>query len=230
MVSALAQVAQSRASRISPTKPPSTEGCGEIPANLAHTLYMAWLSLLSARSRTDILVVCTGNVCRSPYIAALLGAGLPEMTITSAGIRAAVGERPGSDILRALALRNINADFVPSQNVTTRMVRNARLIVTATRMHRVKVVALDPSACARAFTLKELARSPVRNTRDGAWTRSSSVAPPSQTRGRPSTTMTISRIRSGTAGRPTRRWQPKWISPSPFLFPRYSPRRATSVS
>jgi protein-tyrosine phosphatase len=119
---------------------------------------MAWLSLLSARSRTDILVVCTGNVCRSPYIAALLGAGLPEMTITSAGIRAAVGERPGSDILRALALRNINADFVPSQNVTTRMVRNARLIVTATRMHRVKVVALDPSACARAFTLKELAR------------------------------------------------------------------------
>lgn len=39
----------------------------------------------------NILVVCEGNVCRSPMAAALLGAALPERKVTSAGFNALVG-------------------------------------------------------------------------------------------------------------------------------------------
>lgn len=38
-----------------------------------------------------ILVVCEGNVCRSPMAEALLHARLPDRTVTSAGINALVG-------------------------------------------------------------------------------------------------------------------------------------------
>ncbi len=119
---------------------------------------MRWFGISRASEPLDILVVCTGNVCRSPFIAAVLRARLPELTIGSAGTDAMVGERPPAEVLRALADRGIEPPTLPAQSLTRAKVRGSRLIVTATRFHRARVVAMESAARARAFTLKELAR------------------------------------------------------------------------
>jgi protein-tyrosine phosphatase len=106
----------------------------------------------------DILVVCTGNVCRSPYIAEMLRASLPDLSVASAGSSALVGDLPGELVVKALADRGVDGSgLVPGRVLTGRMVRNARLIITATRAHRLFVTDLHPRAANRTFTLKELA-------------------------------------------------------------------------
>jgi len=118
-----------------------------------------WLGRSPSRRTVDILVVCTGNVCRSQFIAALLAAKLPGLTIRSAGTAVVAGQAPDAEILRALAERGCSQPRTSSAEALTRgMVLSANLIITATRLHRGLTTALDNGADGRAFTLKELAR------------------------------------------------------------------------
>ncbi|HJQ44331.1 MAG TPA: hypothetical protein VJ831_14680 [Jatrophihabitantaceae bacterium] len=105
----------------------------------------------------DVLVVCTGNLCRSPMIASLLGAAVPSLTVASAGTAApllrpwhplaveSLGELGHRVTGRARKLRRAD-------------VASAKLVLTAEGAHRAMVVRLDPSAEDRAFTLLEAAR------------------------------------------------------------------------
>lgn len=106
-----------------------------------------------------VLVVCTGNVCRSPYIERrlvqmLAGTGVE---IASAGTRALVGApiEPGS----VTALGEVHADAAgfAARQITPDLLRDADLVVTATQRHRHEVVALLPRALRRTFSLGELA-------------------------------------------------------------------------
>jgi protein-tyrosine phosphatase len=107
---------------------------------------------------TDILAVCAGNVCRTPYITARLRACLPGLTIASAGTIAVAGASPDGQVMRALARHGIT-DYTDVGRLLTRgLIHNARLVITAARVHRVQVVAMDPHAAGKTFTLKELAR------------------------------------------------------------------------
>jgi len=123
-----------------------------------HTVLVHWPGRSRVPEPADILVVCTGNVCRSPYIAAALRAALPDLTITSTGTSPMTGQAPGEFVARALAERGIQQDLAPARRLTRGQVRGARLIITAARVHRVAAIALDAAAAGRAFTLKELAR------------------------------------------------------------------------
>jgi len=108
--------------------------------------------------RSSILVVCTGNVCRSPYIAEMLRTALPELTIASAGTSALVGELPGELVVKALGDRGADGGgIVPAQSISPKMIRRSRLIITATRAHRSFVINLQRDAANRTYTLKELA-------------------------------------------------------------------------
>lgn len=106
----------------------------------------------------DILAVCGGNLCRTPYIVARLRALLPELRISSAGTTAVVGAPPVDHVMRALGRHGISEYPDVGRSVTRRLIRDARLVITAARIHRVEVVALDPKAAGKTFTLKELAR------------------------------------------------------------------------
>ncbi len=69
---------------------------------------MARRRLSSGRRPRRILVLCYGNVCRSPYLQAALHRGLPDVDVTSAGfvgsgravpsIALAIGEQRGIDL------------------------------------------------------------------------------------------------------------------------------------
>jgi protein-tyrosine phosphatase len=118
---------------------------------------------VSAR-RVDILVVCTGNICRSPLAAQLLDARLnqradaPMFRISSAGTAALEGalmtpeaeawsRRLGGDPTGHRARR-----FEPDHALA------ADLVLALTREHRASVVAQVPDAVGRSFTLAEFAR------------------------------------------------------------------------
>jgi protein-tyrosine phosphatase len=102
-----------------------------------------------------VLAVCTGNVCRSPALELRLRAALgasPDVTVTSAGLHARVGEAVDPGMVRLLG--NLTAGFRARQ-VTPELVRSADLVLTMTRDQRRDVVAAAPTALRRTFTLLE---------------------------------------------------------------------------
>jgi protein-tyrosine phosphatase len=107
-----------------------------------------------------ILVVCTGNICRSPAAARLLGRTLsPEQgfDVQSAGTRAVVGSPMPAPMVALLAQEGIPfADFA-AQQLTPEMLRTAGLVLTMTRAHRATAAAMHPPVVTRAFTLREFA-------------------------------------------------------------------------
>jgi protein-tyrosine phosphatase len=106
-----------------------------------------------------VLAVCTGNVCRSPAVQALLQAHLAadDVVVASAGTRALVGAPvapPMADLVRAAGG---DTDGISARQLTPAMVAGADLILTLTREHRSAVVTLDPRALQRTFTLRQFA-------------------------------------------------------------------------
>ena len=116
----------------------------------------------SAGPVPHILIVCTGNICRSPLAeqvlrAKLLAAGA-RVTVSSAGTRAVVGGAmtPEATAL-AVQLGSDVTDHTPRQ-LTANMLAEADLVLTATRDHRRDVVTLFPKVTRYTFTLNQFAR------------------------------------------------------------------------
>ena len=106
-----------------------------------------------------ILVVCTGNVCRSPYIHLRLAHELADLDIDveSAGTGALVDRPvdPGSTAL--LDAIGVDSASFRARQLTAALVQEADLVLTATRMHRRQVVQEVPAALRKTFALTDFA-------------------------------------------------------------------------
>ncbi|WP_167760422.1 hypothetical protein [Blastococcus sp. CT_GayMR16] len=118
-----------------------------------------------AESGFTLLLVCTGNICRSAlaerlgraYLDEVLGAQAGAVRLVSAGTQGVVGSamHPHSD----LVLRGYGAaggDF-RAQQLTESIAAQADLVLSMTRTHRREVLRLNPRGLARTFTLREAA-------------------------------------------------------------------------
>lgn len=112
--------------------------------------------------KLTILIVCTGNVCRSPaaefLLADRLGATAKKFTIRSAGTRAVAKVPIDPIICSVLRRRGIETIHFSSRELDVRMLESADLILTASTNHRAAVARLLPSALHKTLTLKQLAR------------------------------------------------------------------------
>jgi protein-tyrosine phosphatase len=75
-----------------------------------------------------LLVVCQGNLCRSPYLAALLTRLLPDTEVTSAGLIGA-GRAVPPHALTLAAQRGVALAGHRSRLVTRDLVRDAQIVI-----------------------------------------------------------------------------------------------------
>ncbi|HEV2891660.1 MAG TPA: protein-tyrosine-phosphatase [Frankiaceae bacterium] len=108
----------------------------------------------------DLLFVCTGNICRSPTAELLAATRLPaeHFRVHSAGTYGLEGYGIEPGAARELTALGIDSAAFRARRLTPELVRDADLVLTATREHRSAVVTLDPKALPRTFTMRELAR------------------------------------------------------------------------
>lgn len=100
-----------------------------------------------------ILVVCTGNICRSPLAEAMLKVELPDRTVTSAGLAARSGEPadlPARELARA---NNLDLEAHVARALKRDMVAQADLILVMTEDHRRAIGALVPEALGKTLLL-----------------------------------------------------------------------------
>jgi protein-tyrosine phosphatase len=107
-------------------------------------------------------MLCTGNTCRSPMAAALLGRRLDD-----AGVKAAVSSagllfdgKPATEHgVAVMADRGIDTSGHRSRRLRLDLVTGTDLLIGMARSHVREAVALaGPAVLARAFTLKEIVR------------------------------------------------------------------------
>jgi protein-tyrosine phosphatase len=107
-----------------------------------------------------VLVVCTGNVCRSPAAELLLRAGLGDGTdieVASAGLGALAGAPVAEPMARLLRARGVDPSPFVARQLEASDVRAADLVLTMTTAQRRAVVTSVPAAVRRTFTLPEFA-------------------------------------------------------------------------
>ena len=117
-------------------------------------------------SSVMVLLVCTGNTCRSPMaemlcrdmLAKRLNCKIDELEdhgvlVMSAGIAAMLGGRASSEAVQILAERGLDLRGHETQPLTEPLVRHADAIYTMTRSHREAIVAQWPSAAERTRLL-----------------------------------------------------------------------------
>lgn len=108
-----------------------------------------------------VLMVCTGNICRSPSAAVLLAQRLraaSEIRVESAGTAALVGHPVEAMAAELLSREGVSFDGFRARRLAPPLVRRADLVLGMAREHRTASVQMAPDALKRSFTLRELAR------------------------------------------------------------------------
>ena len=110
----------------------------------------------------NILVVCTGNVCRSPMATALFRKEIAErglaeeVFVDSAGTYAMVGHPASEGSVNAMAQRGLDISDHRAKQLTADLVEKADLIVVMEERHRRSIFVTWPRAIVKTLLLSEL--------------------------------------------------------------------------
>jgi protein-tyrosine phosphatase len=124
-------------------------------------------------STYKVLIVCTGNICRSPFAERLLRTRLDErfgpeakrVEVSSAGTWGLVGEPMMPEAAQTLLRYGGDPDNFVACALSADQIEAADLVLGLTREHRSAVVTMLPRAAGRTVTLREYARLLSRVTR-----------------------------------------------------------------
>jgi protein-tyrosine phosphatase len=121
---------------------------------------------LHSMSTVHILLVCTGNTCRSPmaeglfrkYLAEKLQCKVDQLEragykIDSGGIMDAGGFPASPGALEACAAKGVDLRFHRSRGLTESIIRESDLIFTMERMHCDRIIAVNQEAAEKCFLL-----------------------------------------------------------------------------
>jgi len=100
---------------------------------------------------TSVLVVCVGNICRSPLGERVLQRALPGVSVTSAGIAAVVGA--GADAVGAQAAAEIGVDLDGhvARQLTDEIGGTHDLILVMEQGHRAEISRRFPQLSGRTM-------------------------------------------------------------------------------
>lgn len=102
----------------------------------------------------NILVVCVGNICRSPMAEALLADALADkagVSVSSAGIAALIGEPADPMAQSVLSELGLDLSSHRAQQLTPELTRAADLILVMESGHRRAVESIDRSVRGKTY-------------------------------------------------------------------------------
>ncbi len=107
-----------------------------------------------------ILIVCTGNICRSPIAEGLLRQrlmerGIIDVEVESAGVSGLEGYPAEPEAVAALLERDVDISAHLARRLDRRMAQDADLVIAMASGHRDDIARFAPASADRTFTLKE---------------------------------------------------------------------------
>ena len=114
----------------------------------------------------DILVVCTGNSCRSPMAEGILRDllkknGVKGVKVHSAGTMAPQGLAPAASAQLVAIEHGLDISGIRSRAVTREMVRDADIVFVMDKTHKRFLPGLEPLARRKVHLFKSFGKSPV---------------------------------------------------------------------
>jgi len=112
--------------------------------------------------RKTVLLVCYGNICRSPMAQGFLNMILErndrgeEVKVLSAGLNA-VGGTPTAEAIETMRQEGIEISGLISRQLTKKLIEEAGLILTMEKRYKDDILSRHPEAKGKVFTLKEFA-------------------------------------------------------------------------
>lgn len=102
-----------------------------------------------------VLFICMGNICRSPMAEGLLKKIHDNLSISSAGTSALVGEGPTAEAIEVMMEHGVDISDHVARQVSGDLIRDADLVLTMERYQREELRETYPEADGKIFTLKE---------------------------------------------------------------------------
>lgn len=99
----------------------------------------------------SVLVVCVGNICRSPLGERALKARCPQLEVASAGIGALVGRPADSEASAAAASLGISLEGHSARQFVPEMAADCDLILAMEPGHRREIAAASPHLSGRTM-------------------------------------------------------------------------------
>ena len=142
-----------------------------------------------APDAVSIEAVCTGNICRSPYLHVRLQAALDDIAagdfiVTSSGIHAMVDWPAEPGTREVLSARGLSSEGLSARQTTEAILRRADLVLVMDPRHRAFVIDEFPGAAPRTFLVLELARLLTTLHAEHPWPARLASLAPTDVRGR----------------------------------------------
>jgi protein-tyrosine phosphatase len=108
-----------------------------------------------------VLVVCIGNICRSPMAEGLIRHALPELQVSSAGLGALVGH--GADPIAVEIMAGVGIDISThrARMLTEEIAREADLILVMNDIQKMHIAMQYPFVMDKIFKLGEASRQDI---------------------------------------------------------------------
>ena len=100
-----------------------------------------------------VLVVCVGNICRSPLVERLLQAHAPHLSVSSAGIGALVGKPADATASEVAALQGVSLDGHVARQFTAALGQAADLILVMEPGHKAQIARETPQLSGKTMLL-----------------------------------------------------------------------------